>query len=179
MPVEFKDLPEQLISFMYKEAREDIHDAITFITRMHRQLGKYDDKDKEEGNSDSHVKTITYDEVETAPDIPFTKDRGTQEASKTQRPLPGAQQTSPADGTVIKPATEAGGDKEGVQSMSMAKWITEDAPPNQPQATEGGHLQLRQTVPPVLLDNGALQHGQPPTGTISLYYGRSALGGSH
>jgi hypothetical protein len=69
---------------------------------------------------DSHVKTITYDEVETAPDIPLTEDRGTQEASKTQGPLPGAQQTSPADGTVIKPATEAGGGKEGVQSMSMA-----------------------------------------------------------
>jgi hypothetical protein len=31
VPAEFKDLPEQLISFMYKEAREDIHDAITFI----------------------------------------------------------------------------------------------------------------------------------------------------
>ncbi len=43
---------------MYKEAGEDIHNAITFINRMHKQLGKYDDN-KEEGNLDSHVKTIT------------------------------------------------------------------------------------------------------------------------
>jgi hypothetical protein len=120
MPAEFKDLPEQLISFMYKEAREDIHDAITFISRMHKQLGKYDDNE-EERNLNSHVKTITHDEIEPAPDIPLTNDRGTQEASKSQGPLPGAQQISPADGTVIKPATKAGGDKEGVQSVSTAE----------------------------------------------------------
>jgi hypothetical protein len=40
VPAELKDLPEQLISFMYKEAGEDIHNAITFINRMHKQLGK-------------------------------------------------------------------------------------------------------------------------------------------
>ena len=34
----------------------------------------------------------------------------------------GAQQASPVDGTVIEPATEApGGDKEGVQSVSMVE----------------------------------------------------------
>ncbi len=49
VPAEFKDLPEQLISVMYKEAWKDIHDTITFINRMHEQLGKYDDN-KEEGN---------------------------------------------------------------------------------------------------------------------------------
>ena len=119
VPAEFRDLPEQLISFMYKEAGEDLHKAIAFISQIHEQIGKYDN-DKEAGNSESHVKTITYDEIKPAPDIPPTKDRGTQEASKTQGPLPGAQQTSPAEGTVIEPATEAGGDKEGVQSMSMA-----------------------------------------------------------
>ncbi len=90
MPAEFKDLPEQLISFMYKEAGGDINNAITFINWMHEQLGKYDDDNEEEGNLDSHVKTITYDEIETAPDNPLTKDRGTQEASKTQGPLPEA-----------------------------------------------------------------------------------------
>ncbi len=120
VPAEFKDLPEQLISFMYKEAGENLHDAIAFITQMHKQLGKYDN-DKEEGNLESHVKTITYDEVKPAPDIPLTMDRGTQKASKTQGPLPRAQQTSPTEGTVIEPATEAGGDKEGVQSVSMAE----------------------------------------------------------
>jgi hypothetical protein len=105
---------------MYKEAGEDIHDAITFINRMHEQLREYND-DEEEGNLDSHVKTITYDEIEIAPDNPLIEDRGTQEASKTQGPLPGAQQMSLADGTVLEPATEAGGDKQGVQSVSMAE----------------------------------------------------------
>jgi hypothetical protein len=46
---------------------------------------------------------------------------GTQEgASKTQGSLPGAQQTSPMEGAVNEYATAAGGDKEGVQSMSLA-----------------------------------------------------------
>jgi hypothetical protein len=36
VPAEFRDLPEQLISFMYKEAGEDLHNAITFISRMHK-----------------------------------------------------------------------------------------------------------------------------------------------
>ncbi len=46
---------------------------------------------------------------------------GTQEgASKTQGTLPGAQQTSHGEGAVNEPAAEAGGNKEGVQSMSVA-----------------------------------------------------------
>ncbi len=40
-------------------------------------------------------------------------------ASKTQGSLPGAQQMSPEEGAINEPATEAGGDKEGVQSMSV------------------------------------------------------------
>ncbi len=36
VPAEFKDLPEQLISFMYKEAGGDINNAITFINWMHK-----------------------------------------------------------------------------------------------------------------------------------------------
>jgi hypothetical protein len=120
VPAEFWDLPEQRISFMHKEAGEDLHDAIPFISQIHEEIGKYDDN-KEERYSKSHGKAIQYVEIKSAPDIPPTKDRGTQEASKTQGPLPGAQQTRPAEGTVIEPATEAGGDKEGVQSMSMAE----------------------------------------------------------
>jgi hypothetical protein len=174
VPAEFRDLPEQLISFMYKEAGEDLHKAIAFISQIHEQIGKYDN-DKEAGNSESHVKTITYDEIKPAPDIPPTKDRGTQEASKTQGPLPGAQQTSPAEGTVIEPATEAGGDKEG----HGGRWIAMDDPLLLLQSMEGEHHQLRQTVPPVLLDDGALQNGQPTIGTTSPYYGHSALRGSH
>jgi hypothetical protein len=105
---------------MYKEAGEDLHNAIAFISQIHEEIGKYDNNE-EEGDSKSLVKTIKYDEIKPAPDISTIKDRGTQEVSKTQGPLPGVQQTSPAEGTVIEPATEAGGDKEGVQSVSMAE----------------------------------------------------------
>ncbi len=48
-------------------------------------------------------------------------DGNTQEASKTHRTLPGAHQTSPVEGVVTEPATDAGGDKEGMQSMSVAE----------------------------------------------------------
>jgi hypothetical protein len=47
-------------------------------------------------------------------------DGDTQDASKTHGTLPGAHQTSPAEGAVAEPATDAGGDKEGMQSMSVA-----------------------------------------------------------
>ena len=118
---DFWDLPDQLISFMYKEAGEDPTNVIAFISRLHQEISKYDDNEEEEA-SESHVKAINYNEEAPAPDIPNTGDKGTQEeASKTQGPLPGAQQMSPAEGAVIEPATEAGGDKEGVQSMSVAQ----------------------------------------------------------
>ena len=45
----------------------------------------------------------------------------TLEASKTHGTLPGAHQTSPAGGSVTEPTTDAGGDKEGMQSMSVAE----------------------------------------------------------
>ena len=114
VPTEFRDLPEQLINFMYEEAGEDPNDAIAFT-----EIGKYDD-DEEEEASESHVKAIQYDEPEPAPDIPNPGEGETQEASKTHGPLPGAQQTSPAEGAIAEPVTDAGGDKEGVQPMSMA-----------------------------------------------------------
>jgi hypothetical protein len=89
---------------MYKEAGEDPHDAIAFIPRIREEISKYDDDEGEE-DSESHVKAIQYGEIEPAPDISTVGDGGTQEASKTQGSLPGAQQTSPAEGTVIEPAT--------------------------------------------------------------------------
>jgi hypothetical protein len=119
VPTEFRDLPEQLINFMYKEAGEDPHDAIAFISQIHAEIGKYDD-DEEKEALESHVKAIQYDEPEPAPDIPNPGEGGRQEASKTHGPLPGAQQTGPTEGAVTEPAKDAGGDKEGVQSMSMA-----------------------------------------------------------
>ncbi len=48
-------------------------------------------------------------------------DGNTQQASKTHGTLPGAHQTSPAKGAITEPATDAGGDKEGMQSMSVAE----------------------------------------------------------
>jgi hypothetical protein len=81
---------------------------------------KYDEEEKAPG---SHVKAIQYDDPEPAAVIiPMQGKRGAQkqEASKTHGPSPGAQQTSPTEGAVIEPANDAGGDKEGVQSRSMA-----------------------------------------------------------
>jgi hypothetical protein len=58
---EFRDLPEQLINFMYKEAGEDPHNVIKFITHISHQLSRSDEGEGEEDN-ESHVKAITYDE---------------------------------------------------------------------------------------------------------------------
>ncbi len=67
------------------------------------------------------MKAITYAEEAPAQGALGVGNEGTQEeASKAQGLLPGAQQTSPMEGAVNEPATEAGGDKEGVQSMSVA-----------------------------------------------------------
>ncbi len=63
VPAEFRDLPEQIISFMHKEAGEDLHEAIPFISQIHEEFGKCND-DKEEGYSESHVKAIQYNEIE-------------------------------------------------------------------------------------------------------------------
>jgi hypothetical protein len=43
-----------------------------------------------------------------------------KKASKSSGSLPGAQQTSHAEGAVIEPANTAGGDEEGEQPRSMA-----------------------------------------------------------
>ena len=118
VPAEFQDLPEDLIQLMYQEAGEDPDDAINFIIKIHQEIGKYDDDEEEV--SFSHVKTIQYEEIDPAPDPPIDVDRDTQDASKTHGTLPGAQQTSLAEGAVAAPATDAGGDKEGMQSMSVA-----------------------------------------------------------
>ncbi len=116
---ELRDLPEQLINFMYEEAGEDPHNAIKFITHVSHQLSQFDDKEEEEDNK-SHVKVITYAKDAPVEDALGINHEGTQEgASKTQGSLPGAQQTSPTEGAVTEPATAAGGDKEGVQSMSV------------------------------------------------------------
>jgi hypothetical protein len=79
VPAEFRDLPEQLINVMYKEAGEDPNNAIKFITHASHQLSQFDEGEGEEDNK-SHVKAITY-----AKDAALGVDNeGTQEgASKT------------------------------------------------------------------------------------------------
>jgi hypothetical protein len=47
------------------------------------------------------------------------KGGGQQETSKIQEMLPGAPKANPAERVAMDTATAAGGDKEGVQSMSM------------------------------------------------------------
>jgi hypothetical protein len=59
VPAEFRDLPENLIIFMYKEGGEDPHDVIKFITHVSHQLSQFDEGKGEEDN-ESHVKVITY-----------------------------------------------------------------------------------------------------------------------
>jgi hypothetical protein len=120
IPAEFKNQPEQLISFLYEEAGTEPNAAINYIIAISAQLSHLDGEESEEGN-ESHVKVINYDGEALAENTVNVATGESQDtASKTQGTLPGAQQTSPAERTVTEPATEAGGDKEGVQSMSMA-----------------------------------------------------------
>ncbi len=138
---EFKDLPEQLIHFMYAEAGEDPNNAIAFIAQISHQISQFEGGTGEEDNG-KLVKAVFYagEEEDVSGEggkgrheMTTSKTRdvlaedglgigkeGTQDgASKTQGTLSGAQWTSHAEGAVNEPATEAGGDKVGVQSMSV------------------------------------------------------------
>jgi hypothetical protein len=116
---DFRDLPEQLINFMNAEAGEDLNEAIKFITQVSHQISQFEDNVGEEDNK-RHVKVVAYTGDAPAEDALGIEKEETQErASKTQGSLPGAQQTSSTEGAVNEPVTEAGGDKEGVQSMSV------------------------------------------------------------
>jgi hypothetical protein len=118
VPADFKDLPEELIQYMYKEAGEDPAEVIKFISQIHQEIGNFEEKEDKE--SDRSVTTSQDDEQDRNVNAPESTDGGTQEASKPYGTLLGSQQTSPAEGIVIEPATEAGGNKEGMPSMSMA-----------------------------------------------------------
>jgi hypothetical protein len=117
--VEFRNQPEQLISLLYMEAGTETSAVINFITVISARLSQLHGEESKEEN-ESHVKVITYNGEALAESTIDVATGGNQDAaSKTQGTLPRAQQTSPVEGTVTEPATEAGGDKEGVQSMSM------------------------------------------------------------
>ncbi len=114
IPAEFKNQPEQLISFLYEEAGTETNAAINFITAISAQLSHLDGEESEEGN-ESHVKVINYDgEALAESTVDVATGRSQDAVSKTQGTVPSAQQASPAERTVTEPAT-----KEGVQSMSM------------------------------------------------------------
>jgi hypothetical protein len=120
VPAELKGLPKQLIDFMNAEAGEDPNDAMKFIAQISHQISQFEDVTGEEDNK-RHVMVAFNTGDALAEDALGIKKGGTQErASKTQGTLPGAQRLNPTEGVVNEPAAEAGGDKEGVQSMSVA-----------------------------------------------------------
>jgi hypothetical protein len=120
VPAEFKDLPEQLTNFMNAEAGEDPNNAMKFIAQISHWISQFEDVTGEEDNK-RHVMVASNTRDAPAEDALGTKKGGTQErASKTQGTLPGVQRTNPTEGVVNEPAAEAGGHKEGVQSMSAA-----------------------------------------------------------
>jgi hypothetical protein len=105
---------------MNAEAREDTNKVIKFITQVSHWISQFEDNIGEEDNK-RHVKAVSYIGDTPAEDaLGFEKEKTQEFASKTQGSLPGAQQTSFTEGAVNKPVTEAGGDKEGVQSISVA-----------------------------------------------------------
>ncbi len=59
VPTEFKDLPEQLIHFMYAEAGEDPNDAIAFIAQISHQISQFEGGTGEEDNR-TLVKAVFY-----------------------------------------------------------------------------------------------------------------------
>ena len=101
---------------MYQEGGDQPADTIAFISKIQEEIAAFDDNEED---SFSHIKNIQYGDPDPAPDIPMD-DGETHEASKTHGTLPGAHQTSPEKGAVTEPATVAGGDKEGMQTMSVA-----------------------------------------------------------
>jgi hypothetical protein len=120
IPAEFKNQPEQVISFLYEEAGTETNVTINYITGISAQLSQLNGEESDERN-ESHAKVINYNEEAQVESTVNVATGESQDAdSKTQGTLPSAQQSSPAERTVTEPATEAGGDKEGVQSMSMA-----------------------------------------------------------
>jgi hypothetical protein len=101
LPAGFDKIPEHLLALLAAEAGKERREQIEYTEEILKALNKI-------GQTNSH---------EEAPSL----DKGTnQEASKTQGTLPGAHEASPTEEAAIEPATLAGWDKEGAQSLSMA-----------------------------------------------------------
>ena len=102
LPADFDKIPLKLPKFMVLDAGEDHEGQIKFIKQIMEEL-------KQIGQTDSHNKESS---LEGGTDQP-------SEASKTQGTLPGAHKASPTEEAAIEPATMAGWDKEGAQSLSV------------------------------------------------------------
>jgi hypothetical protein len=86
----------------------DTHNAIDFINKIVNQLKEYD------------VKESSVDHLGDLDALPPNKGEEQRKASKTQGLLPRAPKANPAEGTVANTTVLAEGDKEGMQSVSMA-----------------------------------------------------------
>jgi hypothetical protein len=101
LPAEFNKIPANLLALLVEEAGKEHGEQIEYIEVILEALDKI-------GQTNSHDEAPRPDE-------------GTnEEASKTQGTLPGAHKASPTEEAAVEPATPAGRDKEGVQSLSMA-----------------------------------------------------------
>ena len=101
LPVEFTKIPATLLALLVEEAGKERGKQIEFIEEILESLDKIS-------------QTYSHNEATSS-------DEGTNEgASKTQGTLPGAQKASPTEEAAVEPATPAGRDKEGAQSLSMA-----------------------------------------------------------
>jgi hypothetical protein len=129
---------------MFAEAGEDPNNIMNFIESKCHDLTKFEDNEEEETTVDQTEPCECHTEA-TIMSVCATDNKSTDQAavnksqedtkggtlrdltatdkepaSKTQGPLPSAHPTSPAERAITEPLQEAGGDKEGVQSMSMA-----------------------------------------------------------
>jgi hypothetical protein len=101
LPARFDKIPATLLALLAKEAGKERRAQIEYTEEVLEALNKIC-----QTNSNKEAPSL---------------DKGTnREASKTQGMLPGAQKASPAEEATVEPATPAGRDKEGAQSLSMA-----------------------------------------------------------
>jgi hypothetical protein len=115
---DFTKIPIQLIDFVIEEAGEDPEVCITYINSVIKELDKYNKNNKME----AEVTQSKVREGHTNKEAPALDKGGCPTpASKTKGPQTRALETRLAEDTVMKTARTAVGDKEGVQSMSMAQ----------------------------------------------------------
>jgi hypothetical protein len=109
---DFTNIPIQLIDFMIEEAWED-PEVCVYIDSVIKELDKYNKDNKMEAK-------VTQSNVWEGFPAP-KKGGGPTPASKTQGPLLRAPEMRLVEETVMETARMPVGDKEGVQSVSMAQ----------------------------------------------------------